>query len=300
LRSALRLDLFLVRLGWAASRRRARELIEGGWVTVNGRRIGKGESVAAGDDVRVSESPIPVLQPNPQLKIETLYEDESVLVVDKPGLIPCHPLRPGERDTVINGIIALYPEVASAGDKPLEGGLVHRLDNGTSGALFIARTHPAFVAMRAGIRGGAISRRYLALCEGHVGSEIEIATPIAHHHKNRRKMITLPLNAKTGSGARTASTLIRPLHRFAGCSLVEARPFTGRRHQIRVHLASIGHPLVGDSLYGGPPNSGLTPGRFCLHLSEVAFESSSGERIEVRAPIPRELEAVLRRLSPDD
>jgi 23S rRNA pseudouridine1911/1915/1917 synthase len=292
-----RLDVFLVRLGWAPSRRRARELIEGGWVTVNGRRIGKGEIVSTGDDVRVIEPPPTPVQPNPHLKIETLYQDELVLVVNKPGSVPCHPLRPGEEDTVINGVIATHPEVADAGDKPLEGGLVHRLDNGTSGALIIARTPDAFVALRTAIRGGDISRRYLAVCVGNVEDEVEIATPIAHHPKNRRKMITAPVNAAAFSGARPAATLIRPLQRFSGFSLIEARPRTGRRHQIRVHLASIGHPLAGDALYGGPQVVELAPTRFWLHLSEVAFESQSHGRVTIQAPLPVELEAVLQRLS---
>jgi 23S rRNA pseudouridine1911/1915/1917 synthase len=272
-------------------------LIEGGWVTVNGRHLGKGAMVAAGDDVRISELPQAALQPNPHLEIKVLYEDESVLVVSKPGLIPCHPLKQGQHDTVINRVVADYPEVAKAGDKLLEGGLVHRLDNGTSGALIIARTPDAFAAMRTAIRRGDISRRYLALCVGHLEEEVEIAAPIAHHPKNRRKMVTLPVSAATLSAARPAATLVRPLERYSGFSLIEARPHTGRRHQIRVHLASIGHPLVGDALYGGPEVVDLVPGRFWLHLSEVAFESRSRGYITVAAPLPVDLDAVLERLS---
>jgi len=254
--------------------------------------------VAAGDDVRVSESPLALaLQPNPHLQIEVLYEDESVLVVNKLGLIPCHPLKQAEYNTVINAVAAAYPEVAKAGDKPLEGGLVHRLDNGTSGALIIARTPYAFAAMRTAIRRGDISRRYLALCVGRVEEEIEIATPIAHHAKNRRKMVTLPMNASAMPGARPAATLVRPLQRYSGFSLIEARPRTGRRHQLRVHLASIGHPLAGDTLYNGLEVAELTPGRFWLHLSEVAFESPSSGCITIQAPLPADLDAVLRRLS---
>jgi 23S rRNA pseudouridine1911/1915/1917 synthase len=257
--------------------------------------------VAAGDDVRVSELPeLPqalALQPNLHLQIEALYEDESVLVVNKPGLIPCHPLKQGEYDTVINAVVSAYPEVAKAGDKPLEGGLVHRLDNGTSGALIIARTAYAFAAMRARIRRGDISRRYLALCVGHLEDGIEIATPIAHHAKNRRKMVTLPMNAGALSGARPAATLVRPLQRYAGFSLIEARPLTGRRHQLRVHLASIGHPLAGDTLYDGPEVAELAPGRFWLHLSEVALESPSSGYVTIQAPLPPDLDAVLKRLS---
>jgi 23S rRNA pseudouridine1911/1915/1917 synthase len=292
-----RLDVVLVLRGWAPSRRSARELIAGGRVTVNGRSIRKGAMVAVSDDVRVS-APLPtaVLQPNPLLEIETLYRDESVLVVNKPGLIPCHPLKPDECDTVINAVVAAYPETAKVGDKPLEGGLVHRLDNGTSGALIIARTSDAFMAMRMAIRRGDVHRRYLALCMGNFEKDMEIATPIAHHPKNRRKMITMPAK-EVSFAARPAATLVQLLRRLSGWSLIEARPRTGRRHQIRVHLASIGHPIVGDSLYGGPQAVELLPGRFWLHLSQVAFESQSSGYVKIEAPIAGDLDAVLRRAS---
>jgi 23S rRNA pseudouridine1911/1915/1917 synthase len=253
--------------------------------------------VAAGDDVWVREtSQNSLLHPNPYLKIETLYRDDSVLVVNKPGLIPCHPLRGGGDDTAINAVVAMYPEVATAGDKPLEGGLIHRLDNGTSGALIIARTREAFATMRAAIRRGDIGRRYLALCTGKIERAVEIATPIAHHPKNRRKMITLAPNALPSLGARPSATLITPLRRYPRFSLIEARPRTGRRHQVRVHLSSIGHPLVGDALYGGPEDEDLASGRFGLHLTEVAFESPSNGYIVVGAPLSADLDAVIRRV----
>jgi 23S rRNA pseudouridine1911/1915/1917 synthase len=262
---------------------------------VNGRRCVKGAIVAAGDDVCISELPsASALEPNPHLQLETLYEDEAVVVVNKPGLIPCHPLREGENNTVINAVAVSYPEAALAGDKLLEGGLVHRLDNGTSGALIIARDPDAFAALRTAIRHGDISRRYLALCVGHLEDEIEIAIPIAHHVKNRRKMITVPANLATVYGARPAATVIRPLQHYASFSLIEAKPRTGCRHQIRAHLASIGHPLAGDTLYGGPEIPELTPGRFWLHLSEVAFESPACGYVTIQAPLPPDLDAVLR------
>jgi 23S rRNA pseudouridine1911/1915/1917 synthase len=294
-RHGQRLDIFLVRRGWAPSRRKARELIDGGRVMVNGRRCAKGEIVAAGDDVCISElPPAYALEPNPHLEIETLYEDEAVVVVNKPGLIPCHPLREGENNAVINAVAASYPEAAKAGDKLLEGGLVHRLDNGTSGALIIARNLDALAILRTAIRRGDISRRYLALCVGHLKDEIEIAIPIAHHAKNRRKMIAVPANLAAVYAARPAATVVRPLQHYASFSLIEAKPRTGCRHQIRAHLASIGHPLAGDTLYGGPEITELAPGRFWLHLSEVAFESPASGYVTIQAPLPLDLDAVLR------
>jgi 23S rRNA pseudouridine1911/1915/1917 synthase len=288
-----------VRLGWVPSRRRARELIENGCVSVNGNLVRKGTTVTAADDVRVSEPAAAAeLRPNPDLKIETLYREESVLVVNKPGLVPCHPLNGREKNTVMNAVAAAYPEAAKAGEKPLEGGLVHRLDNGTSGALIIALNPDGFAALRSAIRRRDISRRYLALCAGSFSQAVEIATPIAHHRKNRRKMVVLPSKAASSEG-RPAETIVQPLRRLPGFSLVEVRPLTGCRHQIRVHMASIGHPLVGDVLYGSPEAAELMPGRFWLHLSDVAFESRSVGHITIHAPLPTDLEAVLRRVSDD-
>jgi 23S rRNA pseudouridine1911/1915/1917 synthase len=288
----------LVQRGLARSRRHARRLIEHRKVLVNGRYLDKSAPVVAGDDIRVSEAEqTPVLRPNPSLHIEAIYQDDSVLLVNKPGLIHCHPLRPDELDTLMNGVVAKYPEVATAGDKPLEGGLVHRLDQGTSGALIIARDVRAFVATRRAIRRGEVVRRYLALCVGTITEPIEIATPIAHHPKNPRKMITLPSTAHRIPKARPAATLLRPVRNFRGFSLIEVQPRTGCRHQVRVHLSALGHPLVGDVLYGGPEIAELRPGRFWLHLSQVALHSPSGGWIERNAVLFPELEASLNRIA---
>lgn len=272
-------------------------MIEHGYVSVNSYPVRKGTTITAADSVRVSKScEAPVLHPNPELKLETLYRDDAILVVNKPGLLPCYPLSGYDKNTVMNAVVAAYPEAAEAGDKPLEGGLVHRLDNGTSGALIVALNRDEFVAMRSRIRRGNVSRRYLAVCAGSLSRPIEIATPIAHHQKNRRKMVPVSVDAASLRG-RQATTLVQPLRQFSGFSLVEARPLTGCRHQIRVHLASIGHPLAGDVLYGGPEIAELARGRFWLHLSDIAFESLASRCITVRAPLPEELKAVLSNLT---
>ncbi len=253
--------------------------------------------VLAEDDIRISEpKQALVLRPDPALCIETVYEDESVLIVNKPGLIPCHPLRADEVGTVMNAVVAKYPEVALAGLQPLEGGLVHRLDNGTSGALIVARNARAFAAARLAIRRGEVFRRYLAICLGTIDKPVEIASPIAHHPKNRRKMITVPAPAAPMLKARPAATEVRPLSNFRGFSLVEIQPRTGCRHQVRVHLSALGHPLLGDALYGGPQLAELAPGRFWLHLSELAFISPAGSEIKAEAPLFPELEASLTRI----
>ncbi len=292
-----------MRLGFAPSRRAATDLIAHGRVRVNGRRYRKGETIVPGDRVEVADTPVAEgLAANADLKVTTLYEDAAVIVADKPPLMPCHPLRSDERTTVMNAIVAAYPETAETFDKPLEGGLVHRLDNGTSGALMIARNREAFVVLREALRAGRVTRHYRALVTGRLDGMIEIATPIAHHPKNPRKMVVVeneassdtpsagPVSARHRSAPRPAFTRVEALSYENGFTLAEVTPRTGNRHQIRVHLASIGHPLAGDELYGAPPLEGLDAGRFWLHLAELEFDSPAGGRVKAVAPLASDLE----------
>ncbi len=290
---AERLDRYLVRTGHAASRRKAREMIEGDGVVLNGRRGKKGDTVSSGDTVEV---PAPdnarAIEPDPDAEIEILFEDAALAVVNKRGGCPCHPLRPGERGTVMNAVVARLPETATAGDKPLEGGLVHRLDNGTSGALLIARSAQAFTILRAAIRSGAVKRRYLALVAGTPDTPLTLNLPIAHHPKNPRRMVAAAANPGVLS-ARPAVTRVETVRRAGKFTLLSVTPSTGARHQIRVHLASAGFPIIGDELYGGGAAAALGPGRFWLHLSQMEFESPASGAVRIEAPLPAELSKML-------
>jgi 23S rRNA pseudouridine1911/1915/1917 synthase len=290
-----RLDHYLVRTGFASSRRVAQELVERGLVRINGRRSKKSEIVGADDRIEVaSTNRRAVIEPNADLALEVIHQDASVIVVNKPGGVPCHPLNADERDTVMNAVVARFPEIATVGEKPLEGGLVHRLDNGTSGALLIARNRGTFDQLRDAIRAGRISRRYEALVAGALERKTEIDAPIAHHAKNARKMIVGdPSSANPKRAGRPAITVVDPIRRVGDFTLLSIAPKTGSRHQIRVHLASLGHPIVGDTLYGGPANESLAHGRFWLHLCEVAFDSPAIGHVKVTAPIPPDLKKLI-------
>ncbi len=290
-----RLDHYLVRTGLASSRRVAQELVERGMVRINGRRSKKSEIVGVEDRVEVAAAERrAALEPNAGLALDVLHEDAVVIVVNKPGGVPCHPIEAGERDTVMNAVVARFPDTATAGEKPLEGGLVHRLDNGTSGALLIARNRGAFEKLRDAIRAGRIARRYEALVAGSLERKIQIDTPIAHHAKNARKMVAGdPSSGNPKRAGRAATTLAEPIRRIGEFTLLSVAPKTGSRHQIRVHLASLGHPIVGDTLYGGPASDALARGRFWLHLCEVAFDSPAVGHVKVSAPIPPDLKRLI-------
>jgi 23S rRNA pseudouridine1911/1915/1917 synthase len=291
-----RLDHYLVRLGFAPSRRAARAIVERGNVRINGRRCVKSAIVAPSDIVEVAELPAAVpITPNPSLELDVLYSDAATLVVGKPGGVPCHPIHASESETVMNGIVARFPECAALGEKPVEGGLVHRLDNGTSGALIVARTAEAFAALRAAIRSGAVVRRYQALVAGRLDHPLDLDHRIAHHPKNPRKMtIGDPESLDRARIGRAASTHAEPLRRIgAGWTLVTVTPRTGSRHQIRVHLAEAGFPIVGDTLYGGPEAPGLAPRRFWLHLLTLVLDSPAAGPIKVTAPLPADLTTLI-------
>jgi 23S rRNA pseudouridine1911/1915/1917 synthase len=295
-----RLDLHLVRMRLARSRRDARDLIASGNVLLNGRRARKGAAVGSDDRVElIAERTASSILPNPNIDVPVLYQDEDIIIVNKPGLVPCHPLRSDERDTLMNAVVARFPETAGIGGKPLEGGLVHRLDNGTSGALLISRNPQSFARMRSAIRSGEVNRTYHALVAGIVAAPLEISRPIAHSRKNARKMVAFDQHEHRRvhvRGALSATTSISPLERLGEYTLAMVIPQTGRRHQIRVHLAGQGLPIVGDLLYGGPEAPELPQGRFWLHLARVEFNSPSGTHVIVDAPRPSDLEAVLNRL----
>ena len=288
-----RLDHYLVRMGHAASRRDARAMVGRGAVRLNGRRGIKGAVVHAGDNVEVEASPaLDAIEANADLPLEVLFEDSALVVVNKPGGVPCHPLRPGERGTVMNAVVERFPETAAVGDKPIEGGLIHRLDNGTSGALMIARTDDAFTTLRRAIRAGAIKRKYLAMVTGNLRAPITLSAPIAHHPKNPRRMVACDAPDAERLAARAALTRVEPVQRVGDFTLVAVIPSTGMRHQIRVHLAHAGFPIVGDLLYGGAPCE-LEAQRFWLHLAEIELESPASGAIKVSAPLSSDLKQML-------
>ena len=270
-----RIDVLVARRFPEISRAMAKVLIEKGEVRVDGRRVKKSYALAVGDRVTLESLPGPVdfhAAPDPSLALEIQLETDEYVIVDKPAGIPSHPLKEGELGTLAGALVARYPEMRGVGYSKREPGILHRLDTDTSGLMLAARDEETFDELRRMLQAGEIEKRYLARCTGIVPAPIIIDTPIANDPRDRRKVrvCTNPREIKR-LGAQAARTEVLSSTPATHGSLIEVRANNARRHQIRAHLASIGHPLLGDPLYGGPPH----PPHHLLHASTLRVGTGS-------------------------
>jgi 23S rRNA pseudouridine1911/1915/1917 synthase len=277
-----RIDRVLARRFPESSRRMLAELFDAGAVRIAGKLAKKGDHAPPGAQVTLAREPAtgadlrPVPDPVAAELLQVLLVDDDVVVVAKPGGMPSQPLRAGELGTAANGIAALHPECSSTSDDPRDGGLVHRLDIGTSGALIAARTRAAWLDLRAAFGAGEVEKEYLALVEQNpVASGCDL--PLSQ--RGKRAVVDLA----SGLPAHTSWEVIA---RHGGKRLLRCHAATGRMHQVRAHLAHCGAPIVGDELYGGRPFPGLLG--FFLHASRISFRG----RI-VEAPLPADRRAVI-------
>jgi 23S rRNA pseudouridine1911/1915/1917 synthase len=284
--SGPRLDAFLAEALAGLSRRLLRRVIAEGDVRVNGRRAAKGVRLQPGDRVTVPDLPA-ALTPEPALALPVLHADASVAVVDKPGGMPAHALDPRQRGTAAAFVLARWPETATVGDA-LAPGLIHRLDGGTSGVLVIARTAESFATLRRALAARTIEKRYLAIVAG-TAEDTRIDTPLAHDTRDRRRMIA----ARPNDRSWPAETEIRVLTAGRTRSLVAVTMRTGVTHQIRVHLAQAGHPVINDLLYDGPRAEELPEGRHALHASGITLtHPADGTVLTVESPLPADLKTL--------
>jgi 23S rRNA pseudouridine1911/1915/1917 synthase len=289
-----RLDRAVAKL-FGVSRGRAMGWIAEGRVRIDGKRAPKGTPVAAGARISVQRPPPDQPAPQPELPIRIVHADAHLVVADKPAGMPSHPLKPGEKGTAANALVGRFPELAAVGPSPREGGLVHRLDSDTSGLLLAARTDAAHAMLRAQFTARTVEKGYLALVAGELHAGGEIALPLLHDPRDARRMQAAsdPAYAEE-HGARAAVTTFTPRERRSGLTLLDVQIATGVMHQIRAHLAFIGHPLAGDELYGGPSLPGLS--RHFLHAARLGFAHPDGSRAQYDSPLPTELESVLSSL----
>jgi len=290
-----RLDKFVVTVVPGLGRKGARRLFEDGRIRLNGKRSNKGDVTREGDQITIalpdSVGPQAVAQPESALTVR--LETPLVVVVEKPAGQPTAPIRDGETGTLANALVARYPEMSGVGYSPREPGLVHRLDTDTSGLVVAARSLDAFDSLSKGLKRGALRKTYLLVCQAEgLSSAGEIAIPIAHHPKDQKRMYAcLHPRDVARYRPRDATTSFRVLAVKGEWAMVEASASAALRHQIRVHMAAIEHPLAGDALYGGPSVHALT--RHALHANQIAWSGDSVlAPFEVRSGLPPDLVSV--------
>jgi len=296
-----RLDRVLA-MATGLARSQVHDMVVGREVTVDGvveerpgRRLSAGQVVVADLPGPVPSGP----DANPDVVLSVVHEDEWLLVIDKAAGVVVHPGAGSQGRTLVNGLLARYPDLAGVG-QPDRPGIVHRLDKGTSGLLLVARTPAAYEELTAMLAAREVSRRYVALVEGVVASDRGVVdAPVGRSARQPTRMAV----SAAGREARTSYSVVR---RFpvSGMSLLHCHLETGRTHQIRVHLTSIGHPVVGDRQYRRPPRpgsaappAGAVPARPFLHAAELRLEHPAGTGpLVVHSPLPADLTGALAAL----
>ena len=289
--SGERLDALLARSVEGLTRSAAQRLLEDGAVTCRGKALKKNDRPAAGDVVEVllpDPEPVDVLPQN--IPLDVVYEDGDVIVVNKPVGMVVHPA-PGHPDgTLVNALLFHCGDTLSGINGALRPGIVHRIDRDTSGLIIAAKNDRAHLALAAQLQDHSLARVYEAVAVGSFREDSgTVDAPIGRHPADRKKMAVV-------AGGRSAVTHWSVLERFPGYTYVECRLETGRTHQIRVHMAHIGHPILGDTVYGAKkPVPGLQ-GQ-CLHAVGLRFlHPRTGELVELWCDLPEAFQTQLRRL----
>jgi len=256
--------------------------IKSGRVLVNGAAAKASYVIRGGEEIQVEPAELPPLKATPEdIPLDILYEDPSVIAVNKPAGMIVHAGAGAHSGTLTNALVHRFETLSQLGGD-LRPGIVHRLDRYTSGVILVARDDCSHHILARQFSTRTIEKVYVALVHGLVAKdEGRITTPIARDPVHRTRMTT------RGARGRSAITSYKVLRRFDKSTYLEVKIGTGRTHQIRVHLASIGHPVAGDKLYGAPASA---HGRYFLHAAHITFTSpATGERVTVDAPLPTEL-----------
>ena len=272
------------------SRAAAQKWLDAELVLVDGQARPKNHQTRPGEVVTVTPPPARPLDAQPEdIPLCIVYEDDALLVVDKPRGMVVHPAAGNEQGTLVNALLAHCGSSLSGINGVLRPGIVHRIDKDTSGLLVVAKTDAAHLGLSAQLEAHSMEREYRAVVHGRMReSEGVIDAPLARHPVHRKKMAVVP-------GGRRAVTHYRVLEQFPRFCYLSCRLETGRTHQIRVHMASIGHPLAGDPLYG--PARGLSIGGQCLHAAVLGFTHPvTGEFLRFVSPLPDYFEALLKKL----
>lgn len=297
----LRLDAFVRRCLPHLSRRQIEKAIAAKVFSVAGRTIRKGDRLASGDQVKF-HGPAAWLAAHPwpeaEIVVPIVYEDSWIIIVNKPAGMPAHGFSACERGTLANFVLGRWPALANVGPSRWQPGLVHRIDIETSGLVVIAKTNSAYVGLRSQFAQRRVQKIYWALVRGSAGAQGLISLPLARGRGDGRRM--RPVQPEVSGGEEktwTAITRYRTIGRARGLSLLEVDMETGVRHQIRAHLAAIGHPIVGDALYGDSETETVGLKRHFLHARRMSLRHPESKKtLTVAAELPDDLVEVLGRL----
>lgn len=288
----MRLDKYLAAQFPEQTRSFLQKLIKDGEVLVNGKQVKSGFSLSAGDEVTVNIPEPKELDVEPQkMDLEIVYEDEDVILINKPKGMVVHPAPGHTKDTLVNGLLYHCKDRLSGINGVARPGIVHRIDRDTTGILIVCKNDLAHQSIAAQLKEHSITRRYRALVHGNLKDDQgTIEGAIGRHPVDRKKMA---INERNGKPAVTHYTV---LERFGSYTLIECVLETGRTHQIRVHMASTGHPLVGDEVYGPAKCPFKLQGQ-CLHAMVLGFvHPRTGEYLEFSVPLPEYFESLLNKL----
>jgi len=292
-----RLDIFLSRHFSQFTRSHIQALNRSGAVLVEGRAEKSGYRMRGDENVEIEDRALPSspLEPQP-MPLKIIYEDDDLAVIEKPAGLSIHPGAGTGVETIVHALLFRFKNLSSAGGD-LRPGIVHRIDKWTSGLLIVAKTNEAHVRLSRAFQERTVEKRYLALVHGKMAKPSgEIALNIGRHPNVRTRM-----SVQKGRG-RAALSSYRTIEEIRGFSLLEVSIKTGRTHQIRVHLSAIGHPVVGDNVYGESRYAEFAkkygpPGRYFLHAADLRFaHPKTGEVMAFHSPLPEGLENLLGRL----
>ena len=290
--SGERLDGFLSRVLPDLSRSAAQKLLEQGLVLRNGKPGKKNDRLETGDQISVTlPEPKPLDVPATEMELDIVYEDEDVLVINKPKGLVVHPAAGHQEDTLVNGLLFAKGDSLSGINGILRPGIVHRIDKDTSGLLAIAKNDLAHTVLASQLKDHTMARTYEAIVCGNLKEDSgTVDAPIGRHPSDRKKMCVTARNSKN------AVTHWEVVDRYPGYTHVRCKLETGRTHQIRVHMAHIGHPILGDTVYGHKKPE-LGQDSQCLHAGALCFRHPRDERpVMVFAPLPEYFENVLEKL----
>lgn len=297
----LRIDKFLTGQFPQFSRAYLQKLIKGTEISVNDKKVKQGYTLKVGDSIEINlpEQKNVSINPDSSIKFEVLYEDENVVVVNKPAGLTVHPSENNSDKTLVNGLLVKYPDIRDVGEDRLRPGIVHRLDKDTSGVMIVARNNESFQFLKNQFKTRNATKKYIALVVGDVVKESGIINfSIARRRKIPTKQIAVKTERQARGKIREAVTEYKVLRHLSidkgKYTLVEVSPKTGRLHQIRVHFSAIGHPVAGDVKYGGRGAEIKGLERQFLHAESLEISipskgSIDGELKNFKSPLPQDL-----------